>query len=65
MKVLHIKTQDDQSIGSLGKCCEKCGMAYWTWDSTDKFVSSWEDFTQELAEKSGLTLCDGGRKEGE
>lgn len=40
--VMHLRTQDDQPYGSVRKCCERCGLAF--------FAATYEYETDSIAE---------------
>ena len=62
MKVLHYKNDNDQPYGSESRKCDVCGVMIWG-NSLEKrgdyFVNNEGEFTQDFADKHGLTLCDG------
>lgn len=58
-RIMHLMTQDNQSYGSVRKCCEICGLGmvgrddeFWkqhTWvDTAENYHTNWEE---------PLTLC--------
>ncbi len=55
-KELHLVTQRNQPIGSIRKCCERCGIMIGKID----YVDEEDNYTKEIAKENGYIRCTDG-----
>jgi len=54
MEKLHLITQRNQPIGSIRKCCERCGLMI---RENFAYVDDEKDYTKEVSEEAGYVRC--------